>query len=179
MVECEHEWVWHGPTPEERQKPRPWRDGVMIIGLSFKYCGKCLVKFEYTQKEKDANLCVCGQPYYGWTHWCPYNWDETKRKISWSIVKRLIREFHVCPFCFKPLRGEEIIIELGKAVHPLAENGRLSFPVFAVHNSCFEHGSLTGDALCRDPKTGEWCEFGNLIMGCTTKKIGWEIDYET
>ena len=66
---CEHEWVWFGLSPEERQKAEPSSQRY-VIGLSFMWCKKCHKKFEYEQDEKDAKLCVCGKPYYGWTHSC-------------------------------------------------------------------------------------------------------------
>jgi|GEM_PF-5368810 len=72
---CQHEWKWHGPPPEERRTIVP-AQGSLVAGLSFLYCGKCMAKFEFQQDDTDAKPCLCGQGYYGWTHWCPYGTDE-------------------------------------------------------------------------------------------------------
>lgn len=70
-AKCEHEWIWYGLSPEDRQKLIPNSQGLLGMALSFMWCRKCHKKFEYEQDEKDAKPCLCGKSYYGWTHICP------------------------------------------------------------------------------------------------------------
>lgn len=99
-----------------------------------------------------------------------------KKVISWSLVQKLIYTYHVCPFCFRKISGEELILKLKNGQkHPLAnDDGYISFSYFAVHNYCSEHGCLTGDCIIIGDKRG-------FLTGAASaaESLGWEIDFDT
>ena len=107
----------------------------------------------------------------------------SEKVISWSLMKDLIRKFHICPFCFKHMTGEAIMYEIGARKHPeeyrsdIFRTKVINFPVFAVHNYCPIHGCLTGDCVMRVRDGLEETLFSGAIHKAA--ELGWVVDWES